>query len=195
VEQQSVLIRRAELQLADVEAERRKLAARAAEMAVGEDDLRQRTTALDRREAEIAGEASRWGLVAGGRIWTTSAPAGRAPNVYESVCNGCASVPACVMYQFTEPSNGPPLRLASDSAQLQPRLAQAERLARLEVELAAREAECRVKVGPGIAPAPGGFSITACGSQIAGHEADCSQRLASLPPQLAQGRAEMRPWA
>jgi hypothetical protein len=40
-----------------------------------------------------------------------------------------------------------PRRIAADAAQLQPRLAQAERLARLEVELAAREAECRVKVG------------------------------------------------
>lgn len=47
-------------------------------------------------------------------------------------------------------------RLASDAAQLAPRLAQAERLARLEVELAAREAECRVKVngcGEAVVPA------------------------------------------
>lgn len=56
-----MLIRRAEQQLADLEAERRKLAARSAEGSVAEADLRQRTAALDRREAELAGEASRWG--------------------------------------------------------------------------------------------------------------------------------------
>jgi hypothetical protein len=59
VEAQSALIRRAEQQLADVEGERRKLAARAAELAVTEDDARARGAALDRREAELAGEASR----------------------------------------------------------------------------------------------------------------------------------------
>ena len=59
VEQQSALIRRAEQQLAEVEAERRTLAARAAELSVNEADFRQRTAALERRDAELAGEASR----------------------------------------------------------------------------------------------------------------------------------------
>jgi hypothetical protein len=59
LEQQSVLIRRAEQQLAELEGERRKLAARTAELSVSEADIRQRTAALDRRDAELAGEASR----------------------------------------------------------------------------------------------------------------------------------------
>jgi uncharacterized protein (DUF3084 family) len=71
VEHQSALISRAEQQLADLEAERRRLAARAAEAAAVEDELRQRAAAVDRREAELAGEASRWAacglLQAGGQ--------------------------------------------------------------------------------------------------------------------------------
>ena len=53
------MIRRAEQQLADLEGERRKQAARAAELSVAEDDARARGAMLDRREAELAGEASR----------------------------------------------------------------------------------------------------------------------------------------
>lgn len=106
-----------------------------------EEALRMQTAAADRKEAELAAEASRLDATAPATC-RCDMPAPCAPHQLMSSCQQCS---ACC--PLTCPSFSIPCRsVSSELAALQTRLAQAERLARLEVELAAREAEARLKV-------------------------------------------------